>query len=71
VVGGASTQASVDAKGMMLTPHGLPTLPVPLPLKLQVLNEQAGAGCFSADFPTSGVKKNDPVTGKFIGKGGP
>jgi cysteine-rich repeat protein len=54
-------------RGALLSgrPRGLPTVPLPLPLKLQV--QGANGACFEADFTTATT--NDPATGRFVAKG--
>jgi cysteine-rich repeat protein len=57
--------------GLSATATGLPSLPLPLPLEVQVQNADDGAGCFALDVPATAVVRNDAVSGRFIGHGGP
>ena len=57
--------------GLSATATGLPAPPLPVPLELQVQNAVNGAGCFAVDVPASGVVRNDPDGGRFVGRGSP
>jgi len=65
-----TVRAKVQAKGPFLSgrAHALPSPPLPVPLTLVV---QSRVGCVAADFPASGVTRNDPASGRFVATGGP
>ena len=50
-------------------PAGLPPLPIPLPLIVQL--QRVNGSCFEADYGADGVVRNDPATGRFKAHGTP
>jgi cysteine-rich repeat protein len=68
---GAKASALLKGKGVHLSdrPHGLPALPLPLPLRVQL---QAENGlCLETRHDASSVLKNDPARGLFKAAGIP
>lgn len=64
--GGADrAKASLKGKGGLLSsrPLGLPGLPLPLPLLVQLQNVRGA--CVEARFDAAGVTRNDPMKGRF------
>ena len=57
----------VAGKGPLLSsrPAGLPPLPIPLPLIVQL--QRVNGSCFEAYYGSDGVVRNDPATGRFKG----
>ena len=62
---GGRAKAVLHGKGAGLSrrPLGLPTLPLPLPLTVQ-LRGDSGA-CFEAQYDAAGVIVNDPARARF------
>jgi cysteine-rich repeat protein len=61
----------IAGKGPLLAsrPAGLPPLPIPLPLIVQL--QRVNSSCFEADYGSDGVVRNDPATGRFKAHGTP
>jgi hypothetical protein len=64
-----SAGAKVKGRGTLLSGRttGLPAVPVPLPLKLQI--QGANGACFEADFTTAA--RNDLASGRFAADAAP
>jgi cysteine-rich repeat protein len=62
---------TVAGKGPLLSsrPGGLPPLPLPLPLLVQL--QRVNGSCFEADYGADGVVRNDPASGRFKAHGTP
>ena len=62
-----SAKVTVTARGPNLSsrPAGLPSLPLPLPLTVQV--QGSNGTCFGASYDASGVVQNSRVKGTFKG----
>ncbi|MBX3023823.1 DUF4215 domain-containing protein [bacterium] len=57
--------------GLLGTATGLPELPLPVPLEVQVQNAVNADGCFAIDVPTVAVVRNDAASGRFVARGAP